>query len=144
MSIGKNSIARAVSVTKDAPAQAKAQSNNLIIQKFNIDEIGLLSENASASLNDSIKKHGILCPLLVAITEKGDKWLLDGYARLSAAKALNISEVDAVVVNVTNKNDVNRLYKELVSLKPKATDSIHQEKFKVLAVKDHDLPAYLL
>ncbi len=144
MSIGKNSIARAVNVTNTTPAQAKKESNNLIVQKFNIDEIGLLRDTASSTLADSVKKHGVLCPVLVAITDKGDKWLLDGYNRLAAAKELKIEAVDAVVINVANKNDVNRLYKELISLKPKATDSIHEEKFKVLAVKDHDLPAYLL
>ncbi len=143
MSIGKNSIARAVNITKDAPQQAKKENNNLIIQKFNINELGLLNDSTCSAITDSVKKHGILCPLLVAITEKGDKWLIDGYNRLSAAKELGIEMLDAVVINLQNKNDVNRLYKELNSLKPVA-DSIHQEKFKVLAVKDHDLPAYLL
>ncbi len=144
MSIGKSSIARAVNVTKDTPAQAKKEINNLIVQKFNISEIGLLNDQTTTTLTDSVKKHGILCPVLVAITEKGDKWLIDGYNRLAAAKELNTEAIDAVVINVGNKNDVNRLYKELISLKPQATDNIHEEKFKVLAVKDHDLPAYLL
>ncbi len=144
MSIGKSSIARAVNVTKDTPAQAKKDNKNLIVQKFGIDEIGLLTDDTALALVASVKKHGLLCPVLVAITEKGDKWLVDGYKRLAAAKELGLEAVDAVVVNVVNKNDVNRLYKELTALKPQANDNIREEKFKVLAVKDHDLPAYLL
>ncbi len=144
MSIGKSSIARAVNVTNATPAQAKKENNNLIIQKFNIDEIGLLRDTASSTLADSVKKHGVLCPVLVAITAKGDKWLLDGYKRIAAAKELKIESVDTVVINVASKNEANRLYKELISLKPQITDDIHEEKFRVLAVKDHDLPAYLL
>lgn len=144
MSIGKSSIARAVNVTKESSTRLKKENNNLIVQKFEVDELGVLSDSRATTLIDSIKKYGLLCPVLVAITEKGDKWIIDGYNRLNAAKQLNISAIDAVVINVQNKNDVNRLYKELISLKPVATDSIHQEKFKVLAVKDHDLPSYLL
>ncbi len=143
MSIGKSSIARAVNVTKDTTAQAKQQNNNFIIQAFSINEIGLLKEATNTTLAESIKKHGMLCPVLVAITEKGDKWLVDGYNRLAALKALKTENINAVIVNVTNKNDVNRLFKEIISLKPQS-ENIHEEKFKVLAVKDHDLPAYLL
>ncbi len=144
MSIGKSSIARAVNVSKDTTPETKKENNNLIIQKFNVNEINLLVDNTTATLADSIKKHGILCPVLLAITDKGDKWLIDGYNRINSAKMLNIDVIDAVVINVTNKNDVNRIYKELSALKPQITDNIHQEKFKILAVKDHDLPAYLL
>ncbi|MDO4608157.1 MAG: ParB/Srx family N-terminal domain-containing protein [Clostridia bacterium] len=144
MSIGKSSIARAVNVTKDTPQEVKKENKNIIVQKFGVQEISLLKDATDLSLLESVKKHGVLCPVLVAITDKGDKWLIDGYSRIAAAKELGSTDIDAVVINVGNKNDVNRLYKELLSLKPKTADNIHEEKFKVLAVKDHDLPAYLL
>ena len=149
MSIGKNSIARAVNVTKEAPSTQKAQSNNVIIKTFSLDTIGLLTDTVTDdsinALIDSIRKRGLLSPVLVAITAKGDVWLIDGYNRFSAMKALKKEIIDAIVVEVQNKNDVNRLYKEISSAKQIInTDSIHEEKFKVLAVKDHDLPSYLL
>lgn len=146
MSIGKSSIARAVNATA---SKTKNVSNDLVITKFSVDKIGELSI-ARTPLNidiikSNIAKRGVLCPILVAITPKGDVWLVDGYRRFFAAKELGLSELNATVINVQNKTEANRIYAELCNLKPQSsTDEVHEEKFRVLAVKDHDLPAYLL
>ncbi len=151
MSIGKSSIARAVASGNTATKTQSEKKDNLAITKFDTDKIGCLSvatvpaENDFAGLKESIKKRGVLCPVLVAATPKGEVWLLDGYRRLYAAKSAGISQIDAVVINAENKTEANRIYKEINQPKPvPKTDDIHQEKFRVLAVKDHDLPAYLL
>lgn len=148
MSIGKSSIARAVNAT----ATVKAQNTGSAIgnvTSFPIDNIGVLTiaktpDNIN-SLKQSIEKRGILCPVLVCVTAKGDVWLIDGYRRLAAAKELGLTQINAVILNVENKRDANNIYTELLKTKTVGkTDEIHEEKFRVLCVKDHDLPAYLL
>ncbi len=153
MSIGKNSIARAA-VANSATPKTTAQNfkkDNIQIKSFKTDEIKVLNtadsyaETDLEPLKKSIEKKGVLLPLLVAVTPENNVWLIDGYRRYYAAKSLDIKQIDAVVAAVKNKNEVNRLYKEIKSAKQnKKPDDIREEKFKVLAVVDHDLPAYLL
>ncbi len=146
MSIGKSSIARAVNATA---SQKTTVTNDNVVTKFSLDKIGLLSiakePDDVNSIKTSISKRGILCPILVATTPKGDIWLLDGYRRFFAAKELGIEQINASVVNAENKSEANRIYTELNKLKPVTkTDDIHEEKFGVLCIKDHDLPVHLL
>ena len=145
MSIGKSSIARAVNATA---TKTQNTTNDIVITKFSVDNIGVLSIAETPDDIDCVKasvsKRGILCPLLVAATPKGDIWLIDGYRRLSAAKELGILELNATIINVENKSEANRIYTELHKCKAELKDNIHEEKFRVLAVKDHDLPTYLL
>lgn len=146
MSIGKSSIARAVNATAN---KTTTVTNDNVTTTFSLDKIGLLSIAKTPDDIDSVKasisKRGILCPVFVAITPKGDVWLLDGYRRFFAAKELGIVQINASVINVENKSEANRIYNELAKLKPVTKiDDIHEEKFRVLCVKDHDLPAYLL
>ncbi len=150
MSIGKSSIARAVSSTNTVKVQNTTNTN--VATSFLINNIGALSiaktPDDIASIKKSIEKRGILCPVLVAVTAKGEAWLIDGYRRVSAARELGITQINAVVINVDNKRDANNLYNEIYktksTIKDTATDDIHEEKFRILCVKDHDLPAYLL
>ncbi len=147
MSIGKSSIARAVNATASTHIQSTANDN--LITKLSLDNIGLLSVAKASddidAIKSSIAKRGMLCPILVAATAKGDIWLLDGYRRISAARELGISQINAVVINVDTKTQANNIYNELYKTKlTEKTDNMHEEKFRVLCVKDHDLPAYLL
>lgn len=147
MSIGKSSIARAVNATATKITNTQ---NDSVITKLSLDNIGLLSVAIPTDNIDDIKasisKRGVLCPVLVASTSKGDLWLIDGYRRMAAAKELGLAQIAASVINVENKTEANRIYTELSKLKAVANtdDDIHQEKFRVLHVKDHDLPTYLL
>ncbi len=149
MSVGKSSIARAVNATA---TKTQNTNNENVITKFDLENIGLLSvADASRDIDaikSSITKRGVLCPVLVAVTSKDDIWLIDGYRRYYAAKELNIAQISASVINVENKSEANRIYSELKKLNPIAkeanTTDIHEEKFRVLHVKDHDLPTYLL
>lgn len=148
MSIGKNSIARAVNATATVKAQNTSSAIGSITS-FPIDNIGILTIAKSPddinTLKQSIAKRGILCPVLVCATAKRDIWLIDGYRRLSAAKELGISQINAIVINAENKRDANNLYNEICKTKTvQKSDDIKQEKFRVLAVKEHDLPTYLL
>jgi len=149
LSIGKSSIARAVNATATAAKTQNTNTPNLVINKFAIDSIGLLSVAKTpediTELKSSVQKRGILCPVLVAATNRGDVWLIDGYARVAVAKELNITQIDATVINVDTKTQANNLYNEINKIKPVIkTDDVREEKFRVLCVKDHDLPTYLL
>ncbi len=148
MSIGKSSIARAVSATGTVKTQGTTFAANTVTS-FLINNIGTLAiakaPDNTEEIKKSIAKRGILCPVLAAVTAKGDVWLLDGYCRYYAAKDLGISQINAIVIAVENKSEANRIYTELSKLKPaEKPDTVYEEKFRVLAVKDHDLPTYLL
>lgn len=151
MSIGKSSIARAVNAT--AKANVQTTTNPACrITNFLLDNIATLSIAKTPddinNLKQSISKRGVICPLLVAVTPKGDAWLVDGYRRLTAARELGITQINAIVINVETKRDANNLYNELSKPKPTvaepAAEDIHEEKFRVIAIKDRDLPTYLL
>ena len=167
MSIGKSSIARAVNATAN---KTNSTTNDNVITKFSLDNIGLLSNEKAtddiADIKTSVSKRGILCPVLVAASPKGDIWLIDGYRRYYAAKELGISNLTASVINVENKAAANRLLNEMsktksviketiikevvkevikeVVVESTSNENIHEEKFRVLCVKDHDLPVHLL
>ena len=148
MSIGKSSIARAVSANTTVKEKT-AEHTAAGVSSFLVESIGILNAAKTPddieSLKQSIEKRGILCPVLVCVTAKGDAWLIDGYRRLYAAKELGITQINAAVITAENKTEVNRIYEELSKTKKAAVSyDIHEEKFRVLAVKDHDLPAYLL
>lgn len=146
MSIGKSSIARAVSAT--ATKTQNTDNQNITINKFSVDTIGLLSianqDVDTAALKSSIQKRGILSPVLVAATTKGEIWLVDGYARLAVAKELGINQIDTVVIKVETKRDANNLYNEINKSKPTIKDDVKEEKFRVVCIKDRELPTYLL
>lgn len=146
MSIGKSSIARAVNAT--ATKTQNTDNQNITINKFSLDAIGILSvanqQTNTAALKSSIQKRGILSPVLVAATTNGEVWLVDGYARVAAAKELGINQIDAVVVKVETKRDANTLYNEINKSKPIIKDDIKEEKFRVVCIKDRELPTYLL
>ena len=162
MSIGKSSIARAVNATA---AKTTTKQNDNVITKFSLANIGLLSVGQATedltTIKQSVSKRGVLCPVLVAVTAKNDVWLIDGYKRYLAAKELGIAELCATVINVENKTEANRIYAELVKtksvikeiivketvkevIKEVGTIDVHEEKFRVIAIKDRDLPVHLL
>lgn len=151
MSIGKSSIARAVSSTNNIKAQNTTNTTNTVTS-FLVADIGVLTiaktPDNIEEIKKSIAKRGVLCPVLIATTAKGEAWLIDGYRRIAAARELGIAQINAIVINVENKRDANNIYTELCKTKPiikeAVNDDIHEEKFRVLCVKDHDLPTYLL
>lgn len=55
------------------------------------------AEDELRELTDSIREHGILQPLVVSLTERGDYELIAGERRLRASKALNLDKIPVVV-----------------------------------------------
>ena len=132
MSIGKSSIARAVNAT--ATKTQNTDNQNITINKFSVDAIGLLSvanqDNDTAALKSSVQKRGILSPVLVAATTKGEVWLVDGYARVAVAKELGIKQIDGIVVKVETKRDANNLYNEINKYRKDDGNGFYQGKNK--------------
>lgn len=144
MSIGKNSIARAATAKAAAP-QKKQQVKSAVFMSVEINSVELLKDSDIgdiSKLTASIKKHGVVVPVVVAVTE--DKfWLVDGARRLAAAKELGETQLPAMAVTVQNKREALSLAKELQPLCAKA-GSIHEEKFKAIEKVNSDMPYYLL
>lgn len=101
------------------------------------------ADAAPSALLDSVKAHGILAPLVLARTADGRLWLLDGYRRLDAAKALGLFRVPATVVEAANENEALRRFEELAHTR-RVTADVREGKFRAASGMDHDMPAYLL
>ena len=120
MSIGKNSIARAVNSTAPAKKEVKPASKNkeIVILSVAVADIKSVKgfytkEKAQEELVLSIKEKGIIEPLFVASTADGKFYLLDGALRLDAAKTLGLKTVSAVVIAVADEPEARAIYKEL-------------------------------
>lgn len=147
MSIGKNSIARAVKSTAPAkketvkketkPTPKKADTAVLMIETALIKSVkGFYSkEKATNELLSSIKKNGIIAPLFVASTSDGKFYLLDGALRLDAAKTLDMKNVSAVVTAVADEPEARAIYKELKATAKKPEVIVKTEVKEVIVEK---------
>ncbi|MDD6175206.1 MAG: ParB/RepB/Spo0J family partition protein [Firmicutes bacterium] len=156
MSIGKSSIARAAEA---AAAPAAARSSNAAKTKTPAPKpqtlltavspallrpLAVTRGEASQELIRSVRKHGILVPLLAA-NVNGEYLVLLGEHRLAAARELGLAEVPVCVVEAEDEKAALRLMQEVRSARSHAPDSIQNEKFYAAAgVSDEELPVYLL
>lgn len=152
MSIGKNSIARAAGSAAPAPAARPAQPEVPSVAHLPVEPaaVGFLkgaaptsADGAPSTLLTSIRRRGVLTPVLLARTPDGALWLLEGYRRLDAAKTLKLAALPAVVVPVESEWEALRLFDELQGTR-RATADVREGKFRAAAMMDHDMPTYLL
>ena len=101
------------------------------------------ADAAPASLLDSVKKRGILAPVLLARTPDGALWLLDGYRRVDAAKKLKKSRVPAAVIEAADEKEALCRFEEIAHTR-RATADVREGKFRAAAGINHDMPTYLL
>lgn len=147
MSIGKNSIARAVQSTAPAkkepvkketkPAPKKMETALLVVETASVKCVKgfYLKEKASKELVASVKKNGIIEPILVAATEEGKFYLLDGALRLDAAKTLGQKTILAVVVPVKDEPAARTIYKEFKATAKKPEVIVKTEVKEVIVEK---------
>lgn len=147
MSIGKNSIARAVQSTAPAkketakketkPAPKKQETGIITVETALVKFVKgfYLKEKASKELVASIKEKGIIEPLFVAATKDGKFYLLDGAFRLDAAKKLGLKTLLAVVVPVQDEAAARAIYKELKATAKKAEVIVKTEIKEVIVEK---------
>ncbi|MBR7133836.1 MAG: ParB N-terminal domain-containing protein [Clostridia bacterium] len=150
MSIGKSSIARAAGSVTSAhstpTAKPKMPTSTLI--PVELKSIKYLTPQAAdrgtapADLVASIRKAGVISPLLIARTQKNDLYLLDGHLRVAAAVELKTEQLSAVVIPVENKKAASAIFKELNAVSPKH-DVIREAKFEAISLTK-EMPYYLL
>ncbi len=152
MSIGKSSIARAAGAAA-APASLKSQSKPTAVTEAPVLQVAVSNLRALAVMNSgeaspelvcSIRKHGVLVPLLAARVE--DEYLvLLGEHRLAAAKELGLAEIPVCLVDAADEKDALRLMQEVRAARSQTSDSIQNEKFYAAAsVSAEEMPVFLL
>lgn len=152
MSIGKSSIARAAGAasspapkkTTAAKPAAKTETQLLPVAVTQLRPLAVYNGEVSPELIRSVRKHGILVPLLAA--RVGEEYLvLLGEHRLAAAKELGLAEVPVCVVDAADEPEALRLMKEIRSARSQSADSIQNEKFYAAAsASAEDMPVFLL
>jgi ParB family chromosome partitioning protein len=63
------------------------------------------AENKMATLRSSIKKHGIMTPLIVEETEGGKYLVIDGERRFRCSSELSLKEIPVIIVKAQSKTD---------------------------------------
>ena len=150
MSIGKSSIARAAEaaaapvVQKAAEAAAFRPSVRLTaLSPSQLRPLAVVQGGeASPELIRSVRRHGVLVPLLAARVRE-EYLVLLGEHRLAAARKLGLTEVPVCVVD--DEQSALRLMQEIRSSRSQAPDSVQNEKFyAAAAVSAEELPVFLL
>lgn len=108
MSIGKSSLARAAVAATAPVAEPAAQKPRLtgVLQSVAVTQPQpvrgrSLPASVPPELTQSVRKDGVIEPLLLARSSAGDLWILAGEKRLCAARAASLEEVPAVIVEMT-------------------------------------------
>ena len=92
-------------------------------------------------LMESIKKYGLLEPLLVCQTGDREYQLLSGYSRLKALEGLNCETTSVKVMDIADRSLAKEIYTELHK---EERDNVHEKKFQVITSITSELPSYLL
>ena len=152
MSIGKNSIARAAEAAAPAANRAAeiapAAKTEPMLTYVSVAQLRPLAVmnggEACPELVCSVRRHGILVPLLAA--RVGEEYLvLLGEHRLAAAKELGLTEVPVCTVDAADESAALRLMHEVRTACCRDADSIQNEKFYAAAsVASDPLPVFLL
>jgi len=112
--MAKSRLGRGLSAILDDVEEAykqDIQSDSSLVKKISLDKIvpniyqprKHFDEEALQSLSDSIKKHGILQPIVVV--EKDDSFMIiAGERRFRAAKMAGLDKIDAIVADLESKN----------------------------------------
>ena len=105
MSIGKNSLARAAAAT-GSRAAAETAKNPGSFRQVAVDAVlplkgKKIAAAGNAELTASVAKYGVIQPLLLAQTGPEELRVLDGAARLCAAREAGLATVPAVILEMT-------------------------------------------
>ena len=145
MSIGSESIRRAAGAIGKMQEETKDPvpfRRDCALAEIPVAALaGQEGDGCGARLAESIAAYGVLCPVLVLRKEDGFL-LLDGKARLSAAKALGLTGVPAVVLSLAGEK-ADKAAGELATGKD-SLNEMHEAKFRAIAKIGDDLPTYLL
>lgn len=143
MPIGKDSVKRAVTAKKTKKNSTSVNESVLI--DVAIADISYKSSKACPVLVESVKKNGVLLPI-VAVKDGETLKLVDGAKRLNALKETGATTVKAVLVD----GDVKKIKAELKKFAPSAACEenpvdLREQKFEaVKRLGESEMPVYLL
>ncbi len=111
--MGKNRLGRGLSSILDDVEDAyrkDVEEDASIVKQISLDEIvpniyqprKYFDEDALKELSESIKKHGLLQPIVVVERDDG-YMLIAGERRFRATKLANLDKIDAIVTNYESK-----------------------------------------
>lgn len=154
MSIGSASIRRASGAMNktDKKTEKPAFSATSVLADVELDKISAEEVQASEELVKSVKKYGVLQPV-VLLDDGGKLKLVSGNARVAAARSAGMQQIKAVVItlegtgaSVARKDLFKRSKKAAAELVEEeiTVSSIHEEKFNAIRSVGSDLPDYLL
>jgi len=112
--MAKSRLGRGLSAILDDVEEAykqDIQSDSSIVKKISLDKIvpniyqprKHFDEEALKSLSDSIKKHGVLQPIVVIEKDEG-YMIIAGERRYRAAKMAGLEKIEAIVADLESKN----------------------------------------
>lgn len=174
MPLGKASIKRATGALEKGEAKAEKKekvpfSAVSVLTQAALSEICVPESKEcvpDASLVRSVKKYGVICPVF-AVRKGEELALVSGFARFAAAKEAGLASIPVIVCEISGTGAAAAV-KDLQSTKKvcaapevakkaeasseaekapeKESDSIHEEKFKVIrSVRLGDsMPEFLL
>lgn len=165
MSLGKNSINRA-NLASEKPAQSEQKfydacdvepavvkqeetevdfiSTDLILPTY--DEQSITCKSTFVDVVASVKKYGVLIPLLLRKIKDGDQVkyrILSGHKRLFAAKQIGIKKVPALIISVDDRKAA-AIYSEIEKYDSKSKSFDKAELESAMREVKRDLPNYLL
>jgi hypothetical protein len=152
LSVGKGSISRVNNINTpktNVSSFPSAYSNGNLID---VDKISSVPEqwffydNSYLNLEDlktSIRKFGVIEPLIAREIETDNFQLLSGYTRLKAASELGLVQVKCEILRDISDETAKEIYLELHKDKPPFNE-LHKTKFTLISNIKHDLPDYLL
>jgi len=112
--MSKNRLGRGLSAILDDVEEAykqDVQSDSSIVKKISLSKIlpniyqprKHFDEEALQSLSESIKKHGVLQPIVVVKKDEG-YMIIAGERRYRAAKMAGLDKIEAIVADLESKN----------------------------------------
>ncbi len=124
----KSEKAQITTVFQQVPINQFEESQEVVVDK---------------KLKKSIEKWTMLVPLIAYVDKSGKLILIDGHQRLAIGKSIGIETLPCQILQGITSEEASALSQELTAMVSQS-ESIHEEKFKVVSSSQTSLPDYLL
>ena len=141
MPVGKGSLKR-VGLEKKSEIITLTPNN---VVEILVDGVVCKNVTDNKKTEDSVKKYGVILPIIVEETAEGLK-VIDGAKRVCALKTLGVKTVKAVVISDGKGISAElKKFEKTVKVAEKKEKSIHEEKFDMVKrLGEEEMPVYLL
>ena len=141
MPVGKGSLKR-VGLEKKSEIITLTPNN---VVEILVDGVVCKNVTDNKKTEDSVKKYGVILPIIVEETAEGLK-VVDGAKRVCALKTLGVKTVKAVVISDGKGISAElKKFEKTVKVAEKKEKSIHEEKFDMVKrLGEEEMPVYLL